>query len=733
MLPKPDTIAAMRNQYLIDSLNDEQRQAVTVCAKNLLVLAGAGSGKTRVLVHRIAWLVKTLSVSPFAILAVTFTNKAANEMRGRIEDLCDIPSYSLWVGTFHGLAHRLLRAHWQAAGLSETFQIMDSDDQYRLVRRIMRDLKLDEEKWPPKQAQWFINHNKEKGLRPSQVDTGYGDYFKETLAKVYQNYEIACTRSGLIDFSELLLRSLELLQNNPDIAKHYQQRFQHILVDEFQDTNNIQYAWLKALKGDATYMMAVGDDDQSIYSWRGAEIENMQRFLKDLAPVETIRLEQNYRSTQTILQAANAVIGHNEERLGKNLWTNGEEGERITVYAAFNERDEAFYIMNAIQHFERQGAAYKDIAILYRSNAQSRVLEERLIDLQMPYRIYGGLKFFERAEIKDALGYLRLLANRQDDSALERVINTPTRGIGETTLTSLRECAHSRGLSLWQAAEYLITHQALSARAANALNTFLQLINTAEEITKTQLLGEQTAYLLKNSGLIESYRKDKSEKGLSRAENLEELITATMQFKLENNEENLTPLTAFLAHVALETGEGQAEPNSNCVSLMTLHAAKGLEFPVVFMVGMEEDLFPHKMSLQERGLDEERRLCYVGMTRAKEKLVLTHAENRRIYGFDHRHNPSRFLSEIPEEYLYKVRPTASITRPSSVRESTAPYKQSFNQEPGLKIGKRVKHAKFGAGMIINAEGSGEHARIQVKFDQAGTKWLVASFAKLESI
>lgn len=716
---------------LLDHLNSVQHEAVTAEPSHLLVLAGAGSGKTRVLTHRIAWLINH-QVSPFSILAVTFTNKAAHEMRGRIESLLHMPLASMWVGTFHGLAHRMLRAHYKEAGLPQSFQILDADDQYRLIRRIHKNLDLPEDKWSPKQSQWYINQQKEEGRRPNQTPQFEDSYFVETVNKVYQQYEEVCRRSGLVDFTELLLRSLELLQQNESIREHYQQRFQHILVDEFQDTNTIQYAWLKLLAGDRAFVMAVGDDDQSIYSWRGAKVENLHRFSKDFSGARMIRLEQNYRSTQTILDAANAVIDNNTNRLGKKLWTDRQEGEAIALYTAFNERDEAYYITSAIENWINQGRKASEIAILYRSNAQSRVLEERLIDRRIPYRIYGGLKFFERAEIKDALAYLRLIANRHDDAAFERVVNTPTRGIGNNTLTVLRETARESAVSLWQGAQGLLTTDMLPARAANALRQFIDLINQMDKNTQNNTLGEQTEYILNQSGLIELYKKEKGEKGLSRVENLEELVNATTQFRLEEGE-ILSPLAAFLSHVALETGEEQASEYSDYVSLMTLHAAKGLEFPFVILSGLEEDLFPHRMSLDEpNGLEEERRLCYVGMTRAMEKLLLTYAESRQLHGMERITEPSRFIHEIPSELLNTIRPTPTVMRPVSAAQFKTTRITEI-EETGLHVGQRVKHAKFGRGIILNYEGQGEHARLQIKFDQHGTKWLVASYAKLETI
>lgn len=723
-------VPVMENSPLLQSLNAPQQQAVSAPPSHMLVLAGAGSGKTRVLVHRIAWLIQQHHVAPHSILAVTFTNKAAHEMRGRIESLLGMSLGNMWVGTFHGLSHRLLRAHWQEAGLPQAFQILDADDQYRLIRRVQRSLNLEEDKWPPKQSQWFINKQKEAGHRAKDVQNVDDSFFTETLVKIYQAYQDVCLRSGLVDFCELLLRSLELLQHDEKIRVHYQTRFQHVLVDEFQDTNAIQYAWLRILAGPQNHVMAVGDDDQAIYSWRGAKIENIHRFSVDFNNTQTIRLEQNYRSTQTILTAANAVIDNNTNRLGKKLWTDRDEGTPLTLYAAFNERDEAYYIVSCIQDYLRSGYNAHDIAVLYRANAQSRVLEERLIDGQIPYRIYGGQKFFERAEIKDALAYLRLVANRHDDAAFERVVNTPTRGIGNNTLAALRVSARENALSLWQTAEHLMTTKALTTRATTALGNFLELINSADSTTTTMELGEQTQTVLGKSGLITHYKKDNSEKGLSRVENLEELVNATLQFKPENNL-GLSPLSGFLSHVALETGEEQADAHADYVSLMTLHAAKGLEYPIVFISGMEEELFPHRMSMNEaKGLEEERRLCYVGMTRAQEKLILTYAECRYLHGMERYGQPSRFIREIPDELVKAIRPTPKLSRPNYPRPPAA---VAITGQPGLRVGQRVAHKKFGTGVIVNYEGQDKSARLQVKFDKAGTKWLVASYAKLTPI
>ncbi len=705
---------------ILDSLNTAQREAVTAPFGNLLVLAGAGSGKTRVIVHRIAWLLQNERISPFNILAVTFTNKAAREMRGRLENILQIPLSNMWVGTFHGLAHRLLRAHWQEAELPQTFQILDSEDQFRLIKQVQKSLNIDIEKWPVKLAQGFINSKKDEGLRAKHLQKS-GD--TEILRRVYEAYDEICQRNGLVDFAELLLRSHELWLKNAELLTHYQERFQHILIDEFQDTNTIQYAWIRVLAGKGSYLTAVGDDDQSIYAWRGAKIENIHRISKDFPDTKTIRLEQNYRSTSNILAAANALISHNANRLGKNLWTDGQAGELITLYSAFNEIDEARFIVDSIEKYLQEDMARNEIAILYRSNAQSRVLEEQLIQAQIPYRIYGGMKFFDRAEIKDALAYLRLLANRNDDIAFARIINTPTRGIGNTTLNLLRDYAKEYKISLWGAASKI----QLAARATNALQGFLQLIDNSEAQISQLTLHEQVEHILYCSGLRDYLAKDKTEKGRMRLENLDELISAAREFDGEQHD-GLSILQAFLAYAALESGEKQADSNENSVQLMTIHAAKGLEFSLVFLSGMEAGLFPHHASFDDTNkLEEERRLCYVGMTRAMRKLYLTYAQSRRLHGSETYRRPSNFLREIPMQLIDEFQPFASITKPISVETEN-----SVN-DSGLKIGQNVRHKKFGEGYILNFEGSSEHTRVQVNFVNSGIKWLVASYAKLEVI
>lgn len=712
---------------LIEGLNPAQRDAVAAEDRHLLVLAGAGSGKTRVLVQRIAWQIATGQTSPFGILAVTFTNKAAAEMRGRIEQLLAMPATGMWVGTFHGIAHRLLRSHWQEAKLPQNFEIIDADDQQRLVKRVIRELGLDEQRWPARQATWFINGQKDEGLRAAHMEVGAGDLFLETMRGIYTAYEQACERGGLVDFNEMLLRVLELFRDNDELRGHYQRRFRHILVDEFQDTNAIQYAWLRLLASDDNAVTIVGDDDQSIYGWRGAKIENIHKFSRDFPNTRTVRLEQNYRSTGTILNAANAVIDNNSDRLGKELWTNGGEGEPIRLYAGFNEVDEARFIAAKVESLVQQGGLRREIAVLYRSNAQSRVLEEAFLQAGIPYRIYGGQRFFERAEIKNALAYLRLLGNRHADAAFERVVNTPTRGIGNKTLESVRELARQRGVSLWEAAGALINERLLSARANNALLAFLRLLDELQAHTEILDLAETTEHVIAASGLLDYHGQDKGEKAQQRQDNLRELVSATRQFGDEDADTD--PLTAFLDHAALESGEGQADAHEDAVQMMTLHSAKGLEFPVVFITGLEEGLFPHQMSSDDPGrLAEERRLCYVGLTRAMRELYLTHAESRRLYGNDTLNAPSRFLREIPADLIEEVRVRATISRPlgrgGAVRQEEA---------NGIGLGARVLHPKFGEGTILHFEGQGPNARLQINFDDAGTKWLVSQYARLEVI
>ncbi|UTW05859.1 DNA helicase II [Pseudomonas benzenivorans] len=724
-------------ELLIASLNDAQRQAVAARLGRQLVLAGAGSGKTRVLVHRIAWLIQIERASPHSILSVTFTNKAAAEMRARIEQMLGMNPAGMWVGTFHGLAHRLLRAHWQEAGLAENFQILDSDDQQRLVKRVIRELGLDEQRWPARQAQWFINGQKDEGLRPNNIQPG-GDLFLATMLKIYEAYEAACARAGVIDFSELLLRALDLWRDKPGLLEHYQRRFRHILVDEFQDTNAVQYAWLRLLAKGGDSLMVVGDDDQSIYGWRGARIENIQQFSDDFKDAEVIRLEQNYRSTAGILKAANALIANNQGRLGKELWTEGGDGEPISLYSAFNEHDEARYVVESIEDaLRKEGLKRSEIAILYRSNAQSRVLEEALLREKIPYRIYGGQRFFERAEIKNAMAYLRLLDGRGNDAALERVVNVPARGIGEKTVEAIREYARGHDVSMWEAVRLMLAGKALPGRAAGALAGFVELIDNLAAKVLSMPLHLMTQTVIEQSGLIAYHKAEKGEKAQARIENLEELVSAARAFENDEDDE-LTPLQAFLSHASLEAGDTQAAENEDSIQLMTLHSAKGLEFPQVFLVGMEEGLFPHKMSLEEPGrLEEERRLAYVGITRAMHKLVITYAETRRLYGSETYNKVSRFVREVPPQLIQEVRLSNSVSRPLSSgnrnMSGASMFAGSAVPDTAFSLGQRVQHSLFGEGTILNFEGAGAQARVQVNFESEGSKWLMLSYAKLEAL
>lgn len=724
--------------HILDKLNAPQRAAVTTAARNLLVLAGAGSGKTRVLVHRIAWLMHAHGASPYSILAVTFTNKAAREMRARIEGLLGQPMGGMWVGTFHGLAHRLLRAHWQEAGLTEDFHILDSDDQLRLIKRLCRSLGVDEDKYPARQIQWYINSQKDEGMRAASVET-FGDDYGRNMVAIYGAYEEACERGGMVDFAEILLRAHELWLKNPQILDHYQRRFQHVLVDEFQDTNTIQYAWLRVLAGNSGRLMVVGDDDQSIYGWRGARIENIQKFSSDFPGTETIRLEQNYRSTSTILKAANQLIGNNQGRLGKELWTEGSDGEQISLYEAFNEQDEARFIVDRVQDWVNKGNRRQDAAVLYRSNAQSRELEDALLRVGMPYRIYGGHRFYERLEIKNALAYLRLLVNRQDDTAMERVINVPTRGIGGRTIEQVRALARSENTSLWLACVKCVNEKLLSARSASAVLGFLELIDKLQEACAELELHRKVEYVIRNSGLIQHHEKEGGEKARARLENLDELITAANSFdesELGVNDDlsSYAILATFLDQAALDAGDAQAAENEDAVQLMTLHSAKGLEFPLVFMAGMEEGLFPHRMSMENiSGLEEERRLCYVGITRAMTKLFLCYAESRRLHGDVSLTRPSRFIREIPRDLVEEVRLKSAITKPMFGSAKSFANSAAEVPETELSLGQRVVHGKFGEGIILNYEGQGTNARVQVNFDGFGSKWLVLSYAKLEVV
>ncbi|HEU0277505.1 MAG TPA: 3'-5' exonuclease, partial [Rhodanobacteraceae bacterium] len=702
------------------------------------------------------------------------TNKAAGEMRGRLGNLLPQGTRGLTVGTFHGIAHRLLRQHWREAQLPEGFQILDADDQQRLVKRVVAGLGIDEAKYPPRQACWQINAWKDEGKRAEGIEPGDNPVAR-TYLKVYEAYEQACRRAGLVDFAELLLRAHELIRDNDALRAHYQERWRHLLIDEFQDTNALQYAWIRLLAGKTGKVFAVGDDDQSIYGWRGAKVENMRAFLRDFPNAKTLRLEQNYRSTATILEAANAVIAQNPSRLGKKLWTAGDKGEAIALYAAYNEQDEARFVIERIREYLDEGGHASDVAVLYRSNAQSRNFEEQLHQKNLPYRVYGGQRYFERAEIKDALAYLRLAANHGDDASFERALATPPHGVGERSVEALRRRARADDVPLWDAALAELAGGNLNTRAKNALRGFMALIDSlasgneplslrergrgegegegadSDEASReaesspptpppegegsTLTLAEQVEHALAQSGLRDYYEKDSRGNAEARVENLDELVNVASRFEPtpEDIEANLSELAAFLAHAALEAGEGQGEAGTDCVQLMTLHSAKGLEFPVVFLVGMEDGLFPTQRSVEDPArLEEERRLAYVGITRARTRLVLCYAESRRQYGSETLQRPSRFLDELPAHLLTEVRPRAKISRPVYTTRASRGHADLDDTLP-VKLGQRVRHAKFGEGVVVTAEGSGAHTRIQVNFADAGPKWLVAAYANLTAL
>ncbi len=739
----------MDSAPILDPLNEQQREAVTSQAQNLLVLAGAGSGKTRVLVHRIGWLLATGQASPFELLAVTFTNKAAREMRERVEILLAAGLAEggnevagglvrgMWIGTFHALARRLLMTHRSEAGFPDGFTVIDSDDQLRMIKRLARDMNIDDSRWPARRCQWAINSWKEEGLRPGNIEPGQ-DARSRDLLELYDTYQSACERGGMVDFAELLLRAHELWLNNPQLLAHYQNRFRNILVDEFQDCNSIQYAWVRVLAGNDGRVTVVGDDDQSIYGWRGAKVEYIQQFQGDFPDAHLLRLERNYRSTSNILNVANQLIAHNRERLGKTLWTDAGDGELVGLYDAFNEQDEARFIAERVATWFGQGERYADAAVLYRSNAQSRELEDALLRVNIPYRIYGGLRFYERLEIKNALAYLRLLINRHDDAALERVINVPTRGIGDRTVDTIRQLARQHQSSLWDACVRCVNGDVLAARASAAVLRFLQLVDALQGESAKLDLPEQAKFVIESSGLIEHHEKEGGEIAQNRLENLEELVNAAGGFAElaelhEADERNL--LSEFLDQAALDAGDAQAGEDSDAVQLMTLHSAKGLEFPLVFLAGMEEGLFPHRMSMEDpNGLEEERRLCYVGITRARKKLYLTHAESRRLHGHTNLSMASRFISEIPRNLVENLRLRAQVRRPRwSANIPRAPRPVPRPEPGGLPLGQRVAHNKFGEGVVLQSEGNGENARVQVNFDTAGSKWLALSHAKLTLI
>ena len=728
----------------LSGLNERQLEAVTAPHQSALILAGAGSGKTRVLTTRVAWLIQTGQASPHGLIAVTFTNKAAKEMLARISAMLPINTRGMWVGTFHGLCNRMLRAHHREAGLPQLFQILDSQDQLSLIKRLLKTLNVDEDRFPPRQVAWFISSAKDEGLRAPQVEVH--DEFSRRMRDIYAEYDAQCNREGVVDFAELLLRSYELLAKDEALRTHYRSRFRHILVDEFQDTNRLQYAWLKLLAGQENVIFAVGDDDQSIYRFRGASAANMQDLQKDFAIERVVKLEQNYRSHGHILDAANALIGHNRHRLGKNLWTSESKGEPLRVFEAPTDFDEASFIVEEARALRAEGVALANIAVLYRSNAQSRVLEHALFSAGMPYRVYGGLRFFERKEVKDALAYLRMIANPDDDGALTRVINFPARGIGARSIEQLQEEARARGGSLWAAALLKAGGASAPGELPPALTSkgvpaFVRLVERMQRETKELSLSETIEYAIEASGLKAHYQSERE--GADRLENLSELVNAAATFVAERDVQPAgeaagldepDELTAFLAHAALEAGEHQAEAGTDALQLMTVHSAKGLEFHSVFVSGLEEGLFPHENSLTEAdGIEEERRLMYVALTRARRRLYLSLAQSRMLHGQTRYGIASRFFREIPDQLMRQVGGGFAARRQNSspVTHRSSPS-TAVSAEPSSpwRVGQNVVHPTFGAGVIVGAEGRGAEARVQVNFRKGGLKWLMLDYAKL---
>ncbi|HLS55237.1 MAG TPA: UvrD-helicase domain-containing protein [Zeimonas sp.] len=775
---------------LLEHLNEQQLAAVTLPAQHALILAGAGSGKTRVLTTRIAWLISTGQVSPHGVLAVTFTNKAAREMLTRLSAMLPVNTRGMWIGTFHGLANRMLRAHHRDAGLPQTFQILDAQDQLAAIKRLLKALNVDDEKYPPKNLQHFVNGAKEEGRRAKDVEA-WDDYTRR-MVELYAAYDDQCQREGVVDFAELLLRSYELLERNHLLREHYQARFRHVLVDEFQDTNTLQYRWLKLLAGTSAVMFAVGDDDQSIYAFRGANVANMAAFEREFRVANLIKLEQNYRSHGNILECANALIAHNSRRLGKSLWTDAGEGEPVRVHESLTDSQEAQWLVDEVRGLVAEGWARSDVAVLYRSNAQSRVIEHALFSAGIAYRVYGGLRFFERAEIKHALAYLRLLENPGDDGAFLRVVNFPARGIGARTLETLQDAARASGRSLFDAVA------TLGGAAAGKLGAFTQLIGRLRADTQALPLTDVVEHLVDRSGLLAHYQSERE--GQDRIENLRELVNAAAAFLAEEGiagdvpanfgvsdvgdvgdaggpqagaglspeqapgAARITPLAAFLAHASLEAGENQAGEGSDAVQLMTVHSAKGLEFDAVFITGLEEGLFPHENSIAEpEGLEEERRLMYVAITRARQRLYLSFSQTRMLHGQTRYSLRSRFLDELPEKLLKWLTPRAQPAASSAYREGwggarqgwgrgsaegrvragdgdhgrlSAPEQraaQRFDRGVAFRVGQGVAHARFGEGVIVSIEGSGDDARVQVNFGRDGLKWLALSVARLEPI
>ncbi len=720
--------------HILDNLNDDQRNAVTSEKQHLLVLAGAGSGKTRVLVHKVAWEVEALGKNPSSIMAVTFTNKAANEMRSRIETLLQAQIFDSWVGTFHGLSHKLLKRFHKEADLSSGFTILDSDDQLRIIKRISKEFNLDEATWPARQSQWQINSWKDEGIRSLKVNED-GDFYTETVNKIYKEYEETCNRDDLVDFGELILKSYEVIKKSPSVKMFFESRFESILIDEFQDTNTIQYKWLQEIASAKTKITAVGDDDQSIYGWRGAKVEHVNSFTEDYNNTEIVRLEQNYRSTSVILNAANSLIDNNKDRLGKNLWTEKVEGEKIILYQAYNEQDEARYVADVLKDWMHKGGAYEETAILYRSNAQSRAIEEALLRISIPYRIYGGLRFYERLEIKNAIAYLKVIFNNSDNPSFERSVSNPTRGVGEKTLNKIRQTSKKHNISYIKASAKLIDEGSISGRGGAGLKDYLEFVAGCKNFIEENTLSELMELIIKETGLYAYHGKEAGEKGKTRTENLEELITATKNFEQSIKEEitNSQIAEKYLDIISLDSGDRQASEHDDAAQLMTMHSAKGLEFKLVILTGLEESLFPHGRSMESSSqLEEERRLCYVAITRTMEKLYITHAESRRLHGTDTFNPPSRFLKEIPKDLIDEIRPRAQTNIPYN-RKDFSETKIEFEMDIGISLGQKVRHKKFGEGIVLNYEGSGESARVQVNFEGSGTKWLVMSYANLEKM
>jgi len=715
----------MELRYTLNDLNEAQRNAVCNLSQNCLVIAGAGSGKTRVLIQRILWLIEDNDYSPYSILAVTFTNKAAREIKTRLSNTLNIKIESMWVGTFHGICHRILRSNYQKALLPKNFQVIDNEDQIRIIKRIMKENEIENSQIQPKQVAWYINKKKDQSVRSNK--TKDDDFITIQYNKIYKIYEDYCNNSGLVDFGEIILRTLELFQKNIETRKYYHNLFKTILIDEFQDTNTIQYDLVRILTSNDTSIFAVGDDDQSIYGWRGAKVENIEKLQKDYNGIKIFRLEQNYRSTGNILDAANSVILNNNSRMGKNLWTEGKSGDLIKIYSANDEIDEANFVVENIESLVQNNFKRDEISILYRSNAQSRVFEEKLISKGIPYKIYGGFRFFERSEIKDVIAYMRLAVNHNDDNSFERIINTPVRGIGEKTKATLRDFSKKEKISLFEAIPVALKNENIfTKKASESLNEFFKLINLIKDILSKEDLPFQINEIIKQTKIKSTYEKSKTEQSRSKLENLDELISAAQEFLNVDLDDNETVLDAFLTHTSLESGEGQGDEWDECVQLMTLHSSKGLEFPIVFLVGLEENLFPSRMSIEEDNLEEERRLCYVGITRARKKLYISYAQLRRQYGTENFCMPSRFLKEIPQEIVEEI---GFNPRKFFDRGNLSNLDNIFEGES--VIGKRVKHKKFGEGVVISSEGFESNTRVEVSFDNVGKKWLILAIANLE--